>query len=186
MSAAVLLVRPAETHDFEAIRAIYAHAVETGCASFELDAPSLAEMLARRDKLAADGFPWLVAEAEGRILGYGYFGFYRTRPAYRFTVENSVYVAPDAKGRGVGRALMVDLVARAEAMGYRRMIAVIGDSGNAASIGLHAALGFEPAGVLPSVGWKHGRWLDSVLMQRPLGAGDATPPVDRAPAEATA
>lgn len=176
-----LVLRDARIDDFEAIRAIYAHAVETGTASFETTAPDRDELLARRAKILEAGFPWLVAEAEGRILGYGYFGAYRPRPAYRFTVENSIYVAPDARGRGVGGALLGQLVARAEAMGLRQMIAVIGDSANAASIGLHAALGFTHAGRLVSVGWKHGRWLDSVLMQRPLGEGDGTAPIERAP-----
>ncbi len=176
-----LRIRAAESADFEAIRAIYAHAVETGCASFETAAPDRAEMERRHAAILAAGFPWLVAERDGAVVGYGYFGSYRTRPAYRFTVENSVYVAPEAKGGGIGRALLAALLERATAGGFRQMIAVIGDAGNAASIGLHAALGFEHAGVLRSVGWKHGRWLDSILMQRALGDGDATPPVDPAP-----
>lgn len=173
-TAAVL--RPATPADFSAIAAIYGDAVANGTASFETEPPSRDEMLRRHAALQAGGFPWIVAEVDGTVVGYGYFGPYRPRPAYRFTVENSVYVAPAAKRGGIGRAILADLVARAEAAGFRRMIAVIGDGANAASIGLHGALGFEPAGVLPSVGWKHGRWLDSVLMQRPLGPGDATPP----------
>jgi phosphinothricin acetyltransferase len=169
-------VRLATPADFDAVTAIYADAVAHGTASFETDPPCRGEMLRRHDVLTAAGFPWIVAEADGVLLGYGYFGPYRPRPAYRFTVENSIYVAPAAKRLGVGRLILEELVARAEAAGYRRMIAVIGDSANAASIGLHAALGFLPAGVLPSVGWKHGRWLDSVFMQRPLGPGDTAPP----------
>ena len=170
------LIRPAVTADIPAIRAIYADAVLNGCASFELDPPDETEMTARMAKIRDAGLPWFVAEVDGRVLGYAYAGAYRPRPAYRFTVENSVYVDPAAKGRGLGRALLAALIETTTAMGYRQMLAVIGDSGNAASIGLHAALGFTHAGLLRSVGWKHGRWLDSVLMQRPLGDGDATPP----------
>lgn len=179
-SSAAVALRDARPDDFAAVAAIYADAVLHGTASFETEAPDAAEMTRRHSALAAAGFPWIVAEAAGEILGYGYFGFYRTRPAYRFTVENSVYVAPAAKRRGVGRLLLAELIGRAERAGFRRMIAVIGDGGNAASIGLHGALGFAPVGVLPSVGWKHGRWLDSVLMQRPLGDGDETPPIEPA------
>ena len=176
------VLRPALDADIPAIRAIYADAVENGCASFELDPPDEAEMTARLTKIRDAGLPWFVAEVDGRVLGYAYAGAYRPRPAYRFTLENSVYVAPAAKGRGLGRALLAALIEATTALGYRRMLAVIGDSANAASIGLHAALGFTHAGLLPSVGWKHGRWLDSVLMQRPLGDGDATPPeADGAP-----
>lgn len=174
-------IRPAVAADFDTIRAIYAHAVETGCASFETAAPDRAEMERRHAALGAAGFPWLVAESAGVVLGYGYFGSYRPRPAYRNTVENSVYVAPEAKGKGVGRALLAALLERAASDGFRQMIAVIGDSDNAASVGLHAALGFEHAGLLRSVGWKHGRWLDSILMQRSLGDGDGSPPADPAP-----
>ncbi len=172
-------IRPAVPADLAAVRAIYADAVLGGCASFEVDPPDEAEMAARHAKIVEAGFPWLVAEADGRILGYAYAGPYRPRPAYRHTVENSVYVDPAAKGCGIGRALLAALIEATTALGCRQMIAVIGDSANSASIGLHAALGFEPAGVLRSVGWKHGRWLDSVLMQRPLGPGDATAPGDR-------
>lgn len=177
--SASLEIRPAAPADFAAVAAIYGEAVATGAASFEIDPPDRDEMLRRHAAVAAAGFPWLVAAEAGEVLGYGYYSFYRTRPAYRFTVENSIYVAPAAKRRGVGRVLLAELIARAEAAGFRRMIAVIGDAANAASIGLHAALGFAPAGVLPSVGWKHGRWIDSVLMQRPLGLGDAAPPDER-------
>ncbi|NLH80032.1 MAG: N-acetyltransferase [Phyllobacteriaceae bacterium] len=172
-------IRDARPEDFAAVAAIYGDAVAHGTASFETEPPDEAEMRRRHAAVRAAGFPWIVAEAAGEILGYGYFGFYRTRPAYRFTVENSVYVAPAAKRRGAGRLILAELIARAERAGFRRMIAVIGDSANAASIGLHGALGFVPAGVLPAVGWKHGRWLDSVLMQRPLGDGDRSPPVER-------
>ena len=171
-----LVIRPATAEDLPAIRAIYADAVTTGCASFEIEPPDAAEMAVRLAKIRDAGLPWFVAEADGRVLGYAYAGVYRPRPAYRFTVENSVYVDAAAKGRGLGRALLAALIEATTALGYRRMLAVIGDSGNAASIGLHAALGFTPAGLLHSVGWKHGRWLDSVLMERPLGDGDATPP----------
>lgn len=176
MSEPIPSIRPARPTDVPRFVAIYADAVLNGCASFELDPPDETEMAARLSKIVDAGMPWLVAEVDGRVLGYAYAGAYRPRPAYRNTVENSVYVDPAAKGGGLGRALLAALIDATTALGYRQMIAVIGDSGNAASIGLHAALGFQPAGVLRSVGWKHGRWLDSVLMQRPLGDGDATPP----------
>lgn len=170
-----MILRPATHADLSAIRAIYAHAVTHGTASFELTPPDEAEMTRRFLALMDGGYPYLVAE-DGRLLGYAYAGPYRPRPAYRWTVENSVYVSPEAKGSGVGRALLAALIEAAEAKGYRQMIAVIGDSDNAPSIGLHRALGFEHVGTFRSVGFKHGRWLDSVLMQRSLGLGDATTP----------
>ena len=163
------LVRLSTEADLPAIQAIYAHHVLTGLASFEELPPDLAEMARRRAELSARGLPHLVAEADGRVLGYAYAGPYRARIAYRFTVEDSVYVAPDATGRGLGRLLLARLIADCEALGARQMVAVIGDSGNAASIGLHRALGFEHTGTLRDVGSKFGRWVDTVLMQRPLG-----------------
>lgn len=177
-SAAAVEIRAATPADVPAVTAIYAHAVNTGCASFELAPPDESEMAARLVHITEAGFPWLVAEADGRILGYAYCGTYRTRPAYRFTVENAIYVAPDAHRRGIGRLLIAAVIEKATALGHRQMIAVIGDSANAASIALHTAAGFTPAGVLRAVGWKHGRWLDSVLMQRPLGRADTSAPAD--------
>ncbi|TBW37581.1 N-acetyltransferase family protein [Siculibacillus lacustris] len=162
--------------DAPAIAAIYGRAVLTGCASFEIDPPDAAEMAARIAKIVDAGHPWLVAELDGAVVGYAYAGPYRPRPAYRHTVEDSIYVAEEAQGRGLGRWLLAALISAEEARGARQMIAVIGDSANTGSIGLHAALGFRHAGVFTSVGYKHGRWLDSVLMQRALGPGDETAP----------
>lgn len=170
------ILRPCTPADVPAVQAIYAQAVREGTASFELDPPDLAEMLRRHAGLIGAGHPYLVADLGGRVAGYAYAGPYRARPAYRASVENSVYVAPAAQGRGLGRRLLAALIDEAALRGFRQMIAVIGDSGNAASIGLHAALGFRHAGVLRAVGWKHGRWLDTVLMQRALGSGDAAAP----------
>ncbi len=171
-----IIIRESAAQDIPAITAIYGHAVLHGRGSFELDPPDAAEMARRRDVILAGGYPYLVAERAGIVVGYTYAGVYRPRPAYRFTVENSVYVAPDQQGAGVGRALLPALLSRCEADGYRLMVAVIGDTGNAASIALHARFGFIHAGVLPAVGWKHGVWLDSVFMTRSLGAGATTPP----------
>lgn len=171
-----ILVRPATPDDLPAIAAIYAEAVVHGTATWEYDPPDLAEMARRHDALVAAGYPYLVAEADGALAGYAYAGSYRPRAAYRHTVENSIYVAPALKGRGVGRALLAALIDDCAARGFRQMVAVIGDSANAASIGLHAALGFAMIGTAPAVGWKHGRWLDQVLMQRALGDGAASPP----------
>lgn len=175
-----VMLRPCREDDLPAVTAIYAHAVTTGRASFELDPPDEAEMGRRRAALVAGGYPYLVAARAGVVVGYAYAGAYRTRPAYRGTVENSVYVRPDQAGRGLGRRLLARLIDEAEAAGFRQMVAVIGDSRNAASIALHAALGFRHVGVLTSVGWKHGTWLDTVLMQRALGPGDRRP-ADGAP-----
>ncbi len=175
-AAAGASIRDAAEADLPAIQAIYAHHVVHGSASFELEPPDLAEMTARRAGLLARGLPYLVAERDGAVAGYCYAGPYRPRPAYRHTLEVSVYVAPDQARRGIGRLLLGTLVARCEALGYRQLIAIVGDSANAASIGLHEALGFRRTGLLASVGWKHGRWLDSVFLQRALGPGETTPP----------
>jgi phosphinothricin acetyltransferase len=171
-----MIIRDSRPSDVPEICAIYDHSVRHGVASFEIDPPDEAEIARRRDALLAAGFPYLVAEDDGKIIGYSYAGPYRPRPAYRFTVEISVYVAPDRQGKGVGRALLPALIARCESAEFRLMVAVIGDSGNRASIALHSAFGFQHAGLLPSVGWKHGRWLDSVLMVRALGPGANEPP----------
>ena len=177
MSEDQILLRDSTDADIPAITAIYGHWVTHGRASFELEPPDAAEMAKRRAAILAGGYPYLVAaDAAGRVLGYAYASAYRARPAYRFSVENSVYVAPDAGRRGAGRLLLPALIQRCEAAGFRLMIAVIGDSGNAPSIGLHAACGFTHCGVLPAVGWKHGQWLDTVLMTLPLGEGQATAP----------
>jgi len=169
-------LRPATATDLPAIHAIYARHVLHGLASFEEVPPSVDEMRRRWDEVTARGLPYLVACEGGEVLGYGYCTPYRPRSAYRFTLEDSIYVREGMGRKGIGRALLSELVARCEALGYRQMIAVIGDSANAGSIRLHAALGFLHAGTLRSSGYKFGRWVDSVLMQRPLGRGDGIPP----------
>jgi len=169
-------IRPVSLDDLAAITAIYAHSVVHGTASFELDPPDLDEMRRRHDALLAGGHPYLVATRGNELLGYAYAGPYRPRPAYRATVEDSIYLSPSAQGRGIGRRLLAELIEAATRAGFRQMVGVIGDSGHQASIRLHEALGFRVVGVFENVGWKHGRWLDSVLMQRPLGAGSDTPP----------
>lgn len=173
-----LLIRPSETADLAAITRIYAHAVEHGTGTFELDAPDEAAMAERRAAVLANGLPWLVAERDGNVLGYAYANHFRPRRAYRFCVEDSIYLDEAARGQGLGRLLLAELIARCQARGARQMLAVIGDSANAGSVGVHRSCGFEPVGVLQSAGWKFGRWLDVVMMQRSLGDGDRTDPVD--------
>ena len=168
-----MLLRDARDDDMGAIQAIYAHHVLHGTASFEEEPPPLAEMQRRRADVLARGLPYLVAEVDGRIAGYSYATPYRARSAYRFSIENSVYVDHARHRSGVGRALLTELIARCERGDWRQMIAIIGDSGQAASIGLHASLGFRHIGTLQAVGLKFGRWLDTVLMQRALGPGAA-------------
>ena len=169
-------LRAATPADIPAIRAIYAHHVLHGLASFETEPPSLAEMRSRFDSITAGGHPYLVAADGGDVLGYAYASVYRTRPGYRYTVEDSVYVSPARVGHGIGRRLLATLIDESGRRGYRQMLAVIGDSANAASIRLHRACGFAPAGTLRSVGFKFGRWVDSVLMQRGLGESDRSVP----------
>lgn len=179
MTTAPLTIRPSTADDLPAITAIYAWNVEHGTGTFELEAPDLAEMTRRRDDVLGKGLPWLVAERGGQVLGYAYANHFRQRRAYRFCLEDSIYLADQARGQGIGRLLLAELVARCEAAGARQMLAVIGDSANAGSIGVHRALGFEHTGLLRSAGWKFGRWLDVVLMQKALGTGDSNEPVDR-------
>lgn len=169
-------VRDATEDDMDTVRRIYAHHVLHGQASFETEPPSLEEMQRRRGAVLAAGLPYLVATIDNTVVGYCYATIYRPRPAYRHTLEDSVYVQHGLNGRGIGAALMAKLLARCEAGPWRQMLAVIGDSGNAGSIALHRRMGFEPAGLLRDVGFKHGRWLDSVLMQRPLGDGNRSDP----------
>ncbi|WP_288431671.1 GNAT family N-acetyltransferase [uncultured Agrobacterium sp.] len=168
-------IRPCEEVDIPVITEIYRDAVLHGSASFEIEPPSTQMMLERRATLLAGGFPYIVAEIEGVVVGYAYAGPHRARPAYGATVEDSIYVDPNRKGLGIGKLLLLALIDEATARGFRQMVAVVGDSENTASIGVHRATGFEMVGTLKSVGWKHGRWLDIVLMQRPLGAADTTP-----------
>ena len=171
-------VRAATSADIPAIAGIYGPAVETGTASFELKPPDVSEMQRRFEAIASAGYPYLVAEEGGRILGYAYASAYRTRPAYRFTVEDSIYVAPDAQGKRVGRALLEALIGECRSRGFRLIVAVIGDSANFGSITLHRRCGFRFSGVLHAIGWKHGRWLDSVQMELAIGDGEAHPPVE--------
>ena len=170
-------IRDADDRDMADVQRIYAHHVLNGLATFEEVPPTVDEMLGRRDAVLAAGLPYLVAEVDGRVGGYCYATSYRPRPAYRHTIEDSVYVEDTLRGRGIGVALLAGLIARTEAGPWRQMLAVIGNSGNAGSIALHRRMGFQPAGTLRSVGFKLGQWVDTVLMQRPLGPGDAAPPV---------
>ncbi len=171
-----MLVRPAAPQDLPAIQAIYGHHVMYGLASFEEVAPPLEEMRRRYEDVTRQGLPYLVAEEKGEVLGYGYCTLYRTRSAYRHTLEDSIYVKPGKQGKGVGKAVLTELIALCTVLKYRQVIAVIGDSANAASIGAHASLGFVRSGHLRSTGFKFGRWVDTVFMQRPLGEGDGTKP----------
>lgn len=171
-----MIIRAAAAADADALAAIYGHHVIHGFGTFETEPPDAASMNSRRLEIQGYGLPYLVAENDGRVLGYAYAGPFRPRPGYRFTVEDSVYVSPDATGRGIGRALLSQVLEACEAFGLRQVVAVIGDSGNAASIGLHSSLGFENAGVGKSFGFKHGRWVDIVWMQKSLNGGDQTAP----------
>ena len=172
-----MLIRPSTAEDLPAITAIYADAVLHGTGTFELEPPDLSEMARRRDDVLSKDLPWLVAEeVSGEVLGYAYANHFRPRRAYRFCLEDSIYLHPSAHGRGVGKLLLAELMARCEALGARQMLAVIGDSANGGSIAVHAALGFTHTGVLKASGWKFDRWLDVVLMQRALGLGESTSP----------
>jgi L-amino acid N-acyltransferase YncA len=170
-----IVIRPSTAADVDAVARIYAWNVLHGSGTFEMEPPDRLEIERRRADVLAKGLPWLVLESAGTVAGYAYASPFRPRPAYRFCVEDSVYLAPESVGRGFGRLLLAELVARCEAAGARQMLAVIGDSANTASIGVHRALGFAPAGTIRSAGWKFDRWLDVVLMQKALGPGDAIP-----------
>ena len=170
------LIRPSRDEDVAAITAIYRHHVLHGTGTFEIDPPSEADMASRRADVLAKGLPYLVAEEDAQVLGFAYCNWFKPRPAYRFSAEDSIYVAPGLAGKGLGRALLTTLCQQAEAAGVRKMLAVIGDSANTGSIGVHSALGFTHTGTVRSCGWKFERWLDVVLMEKPLGAGDSTPP----------
>jgi phosphinothricin acetyltransferase len=171
-----LLIRPCRADDLSAVTAIYDHSVRHGSSSFELDPPDLPEMTRRYAQVTAMHLPWLVAERAGEVLGYAYANHFRSRPAYRYCLEDSIYLRTGARGLGAGKALLAELLARCTGQGARQMLAVIGDSSNRDSIGLHAAMGFTHVGTLNAVGWKFGRWLDVVLMQRALGSGHGSAP----------
>jgi len=178
MSSPPLLIRPSTPADLPAITAIYGWNVMNGTGTFELDAPDEADMSRRRDDVLAKGLPWLVVERAGTVRGYAYANHFRPRRAYRFCVEDSLYLAADAQGQGLGRLLLVELMARCEAAGARQMLAVIGDAANLGSVGVHRTLGFEHIGVMKAAGRKFDRWLDVVVMQKALGPGATTDPQD--------
>ena len=171
-------IRPSRDDDLPAIARIYGHHVLHGTGTFETTPPTEAEMAARRADVLAKGLPYLVVEDEGQVLGFAYCQWFKPRPAYRYSAEDSIYLHPDARGRGLGRMLLAALAEEAQRAGLRKLIAVIGDSANAGSIGVHRSLGFEQVGVIRSCGWKFGRWLDIVLMEKPLGDGDRRPPAE--------
>lgn len=172
----MIKIRPSIDADIAEIAAIYSHHVLTGTGTFEIEPPSVADMTQRRADVLAKGLPYIVAEDEQGILGFAYCNWFKPRPAYRFSAEDSIYLADRAIGKGLGRLLLTELMAQAERAGVRKFIAVIGDSNNLGSIGVHRSCGFNHVGVLSSCGWKFERWLDVVLMERALGLGDATPP----------
>ncbi len=169
-------IRPSQDADLPAITAIYGHHVLHGTGTFETTPPTEADMAARRADVLGKGLPYLVAEQDGRVLGFAYCQWFKPRPAYRFSAEDSIYLHPDTAGKGLGKALLARLVAEAEGAGIRKLIAVIGDSGNAGSVGVHRSLGFERVGVIANCGWKFGRWLDIVLMEKVVGPGASTAP----------
>ena len=177
MPPATLLIRPSLPADLPAVTAIYAHHVTHGKGSFELEAPDLDDMSRRRTDVLAKGLPHLVASRGAEVLGFAYAGAFRPRPAFRFMAEDSIYIHPDHTGQGLGRALLAELMRHCEALGIRQMLAVIGDSANAGSIGVHRSVGFEQVGVLKSCGWKFERWLDIVMMEKALGLGQSQAPV---------
>lgn len=181
---ASFLIRPGVDADLPAITDIYAWNVEHGTGTFELEAPSQAEMARRRDDVLSKALPWLVAQRGDQVLGYAYANHFRPRPAFRFALEDSVYLAPSAQGQGLGTLLLAELLARCTAIGARQMFAVIGDSANAGSIGVHRRCGFDEVGVMRAAGWKFDRWLDVVIMQRSLGLGDHGTPQEYGPAAA--
>lgn len=170
------LIRPSRDEDIPAITAIYRHHVLTGTGTFEIDPPSESDMLSRRADVLAKGLPYLVVEEDGQVLGFAYCNWFKPRPAYRFSAEDSIYMAADAHHKGLGKALLAELCAQAERAGVRKFLAVIGDSGNAGSIGVHRSVGFTHVGIIQSCGWKFERWLDVVMMEKTLGAGDRTSP----------
>jgi L-amino acid N-acyltransferase YncA len=172
------IIRPSSEPDLPAITRIYGHHVLHGTGTFETTPPSQADMAARRADVLGKGLPWLVVEDGDQVLGFAYATWFKPRPAYRFSCEDSIYMAPEAAGKGLGRALLAELLAALERAGVRKVMAVIGDSNNAGSVGVHRALGFEPAGVIANCGWKFERWLDIVLMQKSLGLGATTPPIE--------
>jgi L-amino acid N-acyltransferase YncA len=173
----MLIIRPSTDADLPAITAIYAHHVLTGTGTFEVDPPSLDDMRGRRDDVLSKGLPWLVAVQNDVVVGYAYCNWFKPRPAYRYSAEDSIYLSPEAAGKGVGRTLLAELMAQAQRAGVRKLIAVIGDSANAGSISVHKAAGFQPVGVLKSCGWKFDKWLDVVMMDKALGEADSTPPI---------
>ena len=170
------IIRPSQTLDISQITAIYAHHVVHGTGTFEVDAPNEQDMAQRRADVLSKGLPYLVAVQDDRVLGYAYCNWFKPRPAYRFSAEDSIYLAPDAAGSGLGKTLLAELCSQAERAGVRKMIAVIGDSANLGSIGVHRSAGFAHVGTLASCGWKFERWLDVVLMDKALGAGDSVAP----------
>lgn len=169
-------LRPSRTGDIPAITAIYAHYVLHGTGTFEIDPPPENEMATRREEVLARGLPYIVVEENGRVTGFAYCNWFKPRPAYRYSAENSIYLSKDAQGKGLGRALLAELSTQAERAGVRKLIAVIGDSANAGSIGVHRSAGFTHVGILKSCGWKFEKWLDVVLMEKTLGPGDTTSP----------
>ena len=169
-------IRPSSDQDIPAITAIYAHHVLNGTGTFETVPPTAQDMTARRADVLSKELPYLVAEEDGRILGFAYCNWFKPRPAYRYSAEDSIYMADGERGRGAGKQLLAALATQAEAAGVRKLIAIIGDSANQGSVRVHEAVGFMPVGVLKSCGWKFGKWLDVVLMEKPLGLGDSTSP----------
>ena len=174
----MLLIRSSRDDDVPAVTAIYAHHVLHSSGTFETEAPGQAVMAARRSDVLAKGLPYLVVEQDAQIKGFAYGTWFKPRPAYRYSVEDSIYLAPGAHRNGLGRALLAELLARCEAVGIRKVMAVIGDSANAGSVGVHLALGFTQVGIIEACGWKFGAWRDIVVMQKTLGAGCTTPPAD--------
>ena len=171
-----LLIRTSRDEDITAITALYAHHVFHGTGTFETEAPSSAEMDLRRADVLAKGLPYLVAEQDGEVVGFAYGNWFKPRPAYRYSVETSIYLAPDLQRQGLGRALLSELLARCERAGIRKLMAIVGDSGNAGSIGVHRSVGFTEVGTIAACGWKFGAWRDIVIMQMTLGLGDTQPP----------